>query len=332
MRQRLSLLTRAFTLIELLVVIAIIGVLIGLLLPAVQKVREAANRMKCSNSLKQLALACMNYEGSYGYLPPGGIWLPNPASSGGNWSSAKQNWIYSVLPYVEQQGLYNQLEPDPNRTSVNGGYWMPTIPVIGMLRCPSDSVLTDAPISNYVANIGPICTAGPGGCTNPFGAFNYCNQPSWGYTATSTVDDESNRLDQVRGAFSRLGAVVRLADISDGLSNTLLIGECLAYEHDHIYGNQHYLNANSGNSHCTTVVPINYKTDYHDNPWAGACVGNPDHNYDNWAVSWGFKSNHAGGANFAFGDGSVHFISQTIDMKTYCLLGCRNDGHPIGDY
>src|SRR5438046_3362565 len=89
---------KAFTLIELLVVIAIIGVLIGLLLPAVQKVREAANRMKCSNNLKQLALAALAYENTQGYLPPGGIWLPDPAATG-NWTGAKQSWLMTILPY-----------------------------------------------------------------------------------------------------------------------------------------------------------------------------------------------------------------------------------------
>ena len=326
-----SFIKRAFTLIELLVVIAIIGVLIGLLLPAVQKVREAANRMQCSNNLKQLGLACLNYENTSSILPPGGTWLPDPAATG-NWSSAKDNWLFKILPYVEQQGLYAQLVGDPNRTTPNNGYWSPTLPAVSIFRCPSDPVLTDVSVSNYSGNLGPICTVGPGGCTNPFGAFSYCNQPTWGYTSTSTQDDESNQLNQVRGTFCRLGVTIRLTDISDGLSNTILIGETLVWEHDHIYSNRHWASANGGNSHCTTVVPINYKTDYHDTPYTTSCSGNPDHNYANWAVCWGFKSNHTGGANFVFADGSVHFLSQTIDMKTYCLLGCRNDGQVLGNY
>src|SRR5205823_9832481 len=113
-----------FTLIELLVVIAIIGVLIGMLLPAVQKVREAANRMKCTNNLKQLGLACHNYHDSYGQFPPGVLYYPGPGLSpgavptdaAGGWSSSKGNWLALTLPYMEQNNLFNLI---PNRNVPN---------------------------------------------------------------------------------------------------------------------------------------------------------------------------------------------------------------------
>src|SRR5262245_4625972 len=96
----------SFTLIELLVVIAIIAILIGLLLPAVQKVREAAARLKCTNNLKQRALACHNYEGVYGKLPPGGL-VPTAQVDGNAWDDDRGSWLFHILPYVEQQGIFN---------------------------------------------------------------------------------------------------------------------------------------------------------------------------------------------------------------------------------
>src|SRR5215831_17395875 len=129
---------RAFTLIELLVVIAIIAVLVGLLLPAVQKVREAGNRLKCANNLKQLGLACHMYLDTYKIFPPGSKTIPT-----GDWNGDKGSWLVLTLPYMEQDALYKQI-PFPDKMSYNSiknspmGGKVETRVRLPYGRCPSD--------------------------------------------------------------------------------------------------------------------------------------------------------------------------------------------------
>src|SRR5277367_3086763 len=137
---------QAFTLIELLVVIAIIGVLIGLLLPAVQKVREAANRTKCQNTLKQLALACFAYESSEGAFPPGDAANTSAFSSGGGNGAS---WLFTILPYMEQPGLYNQVRTSGSFSNAFAAGILPQM--LPFTRCPSDPFdPTNALLCNYV--------------------------------------------------------------------------------------------------------------------------------------------------------------------------------------
>jgi prepilin-type processing-associated H-X9-DG protein len=103
-----------------------------------------------------------------------------------------------------------------------------------------------------------------------------------------------------------------------------MVGEILADKHDHVSGWNSWMHFNGGSSHVSTIVPINYKIKYND----GTC-NNPLENARNWNVGWGFRSGHTGGSQFAFGDGSVRFLPESIDMRTYQLLGCRNDGQPV---
>src|SRR5438105_3415764 len=133
---------RAFTLIELLVVIAIIGILIGLLLPAVQKVREAANRMKCANNFKQLGLAMHNRHDTYGRFPQGLVW-----NGGGYYAFPRSNWLYHIYPYIEQDAVYRLL-PQPQAAQCQWEPWWsaeatnpngPTRVVIKSFLCPSDN-------------------------------------------------------------------------------------------------------------------------------------------------------------------------------------------------
>jgi prepilin-type processing-associated H-X9-DG protein/prepilin-type N-terminal cleavage/methylation domain-containing protein len=328
----------AFTLIELLVVIAIIGILVSLLLPAVQKVREAAARLKCQNNFKQFGLACHSYADANGnVLPPGGKSMPQ-------WSSWTDNgtWLVYTLPYLEQQNLYNSLgdltisnQCDIAQNGVQNSAGQTVYPFstdgtpyngtngvkLPYARCPSDDYDDTVPVSNYVGSLGSQCAIGPYGCdpNQP-----YCNgqaqKPSWNYPVSPDHGNSPNAGD-IRGVFNRVGTRIKFpAAITDGLSNTIMVGESLPGSHDHLAQNRWWY-FNGGQSHCTTIIPINQLMPEQVNNSAAGCL-----NWSNWDTSWGFKSRHTGGANFLFCDGSVHFINQSIDRMTYNLLGCRNDG------
>src|SRR5262249_22589784 len=164
-----------FTLMELLVVLAIIAVLIGLLVPAVQKVREAANRTQCVNNLKQLALACHGYHDVNHCLPPGGTFNPpgNPLYNQGGWH------VYA-LPFLEQESLIRQI-PNlgvPFQDAIPAAIASGRVPAkLPYLRCPSDSYALDAPLTNYTGSQGPQCWRGKCGAANDPNQ-KYCNGTS----------------------------------------------------------------------------------------------------------------------------------------------------------
>ena len=376
---------KGFTLIELLVVIAIIGVLIALLLPAVQKVREAANRTQCMNNLKQIGLALHSYHDTYKYFPQGGrIFISN-----NDWDnySDKGGWHARLLPFIEQDNLYKAIPnwdyfnfnnfADPFNNSVLAIGNVSSPPGYGVAsdrsqctkpqatpaklpygRCPSDGEFTDLPVSNYVGSMGPGCVGSPCGYA-PF--LQYCwgdngsSQRIWGYVGEcgpNNLPDGTdcqnggsiNSASDAKGMFFRTamippngkGVRLNIASVSDGLSNTLMVGEVVVGWHDHLFHQSSdwtnngygWVQSNGGNYHASTCVPINYRTDVNDdNTW---CTPQ-DRAFHNWNLSWGFKSRHPGGANFVFADGSVHFIQEAIDHKTYQWLGCRNDGQVISN-
>jgi prepilin-type N-terminal cleavage/methylation domain-containing protein/prepilin-type processing-associated H-X9-DG protein len=354
---------KGFTLIELLVVIAIIAILIGLLVPAVQKVREAANRIKCSNNLKQYGIALHMYHDSNGAFPQGGrIYIKD-----NNWTNEgdKGGWQVYVLPYMEQDNLFRQIPSlsfyDFSATwnPLNDSIVAATNPLITNPpplphklpygRCPSDGTELEANASNYVGSLGPACVASPCGYA-PF-LQNCYGGPSWGFTGECGPGNAPDGTDcanngslgssrDLKGMFCRTalipgkqqGIQVNIASVTDGTSNTLMVGECIIGWHDHLThqstdwnSGTGWAQSNGGNYHCSTTVPINYRTDL---PADGDCTV-PAQTRFNWNLSWGFKSMHTGGANFVFADGSVHFLAQSIDMRTYQLLGCRNDGQVV---
>jgi prepilin-type N-terminal cleavage/methylation domain-containing protein/prepilin-type processing-associated H-X9-DG protein len=356
MRTRLNRRVRSpgFTLIELLVVIAIIAVLIGLLLPAVQKVREAAQRSQCSNNLKQLALGCLNFESANGSFPRGNA-ATGTFPDGGNTS-----WMFQALGFTEQTGLYQQvLAAGSLANAVTQNILPARVP---LSRCPSDGYeLRDGRLFSYVASTGPQCNNPSSGCGSPFQI--HCNgqvgsgttvppplatpthvgyEPSmsWGNTADAKL---------VRGMFSRGGARIRMNDVFDGTSNTLLIGEtlpefCEFQRYNSVTGRDPGWAGGNSVAQGQTIQPMNWKIDKvpagapPPASWSASCAscdatvnpsGDPNRCLWNWSTTWGFKSNHAGGVNFAFADGSVRFLSDTIDHKTYQYLGCRNDGQPV---
>jgi prepilin-type N-terminal cleavage/methylation domain-containing protein/prepilin-type processing-associated H-X9-DG protein len=336
---------KAFTLIELLVVIAIIAILIGLLLPAVQKVREAAARMQCSNNLKQLTLAVIGYaDVHHNVLPPGGLGAVIVVNGNNDWNDDRGSWLVHTLPFMEQDNLYKLIASSAggpitgtpysvsfagSRNTKNTGPAVCTGVKLPYGRCPSDDWDANATVSNYVGSLGPQCA--PSLCgNNPNN--RYCDPRNnglgdWGYSV-SPDHGNSWQAQDIRGPFNRLGAAVSFpGGFPDGTSNTILVGESLPGSHDHLAQNLWWY-YNGGQSHCTTIVPINsFMPNIVDN--SGAQCSKPAQEWYNWNLSWGFRSRHSGGVNFAFGDGHVQFVQEAIDAHTYNLLGCRNDGQPV---
>jgi len=299
-----------FTLVELLVVIAIIGVLIALLLPAVQQAREAARRIQCSNNLKQLGLAMHNYHDTFLQFPYAqfndvrdAYWL-----NGVKQNSERATWYPSVLPYIEQTALYEKFTGDFGKTQAyNWGSTADRATVVDGLVCPSDpyggKVGSAGFLGNYVVSAGSTVFTGPG--TGMNGIFY--------------VRSEND-----------------FADITDGTSNTLMFGEVLLApeisgpERDHT-GN--YFNGFDMESAFSTYQGPN--TSAPDVMYGGGCGSIPhspcidDIAQD--AVTYA-RSMHPGGVQFTLADGSVRFVPETVDIATYRNLGARNDGNVIGEY
>jgi prepilin-type processing-associated H-X9-DG protein len=340
----------------LLVVIAIIAILIGLLLPAIQRVRESSSRIACNNNLKQLALACVNYENSNHNIPPGDA--PSSSQHFVNGDDGA-SWMFLVLPYMEQDILYQEARSTGSLANAQSKGIVPV--KLSFTRCPSDSwMLTIGLYCNYVGSSGPQCNFTPtGNCDTPIFA-KYCNgaPENQSYLSTSGVPPvlqtypgyapsytwgDTNLTGLVRGMFVRGGAIIRFADVTDGSSNTILVGETLP---EFCEFQRYTTNGWAGSNHVSqgqTIQPINWPIDpigYPGPPnysancaqsWNGqpTCPSGPTHCMWNWHVTWGFKSRHPGGVNFAFGDGSVHWVNETIDHQLYQYLGCRHDGQPV---
>jgi len=345
----------AFTLIELLVVIAIIGVLIALLLPAVQKVREAANRTKCLNNIKQLVLACHNYHDVNGSLPPSGFMNPGDWSGNGNWSgnggwqADKGGFHLYILPYMEQDNLFAQVakfqlyapnvdtitqavyhDVNGNLVTSGNGVLPKELPYH---RCPSDGWNSGAHASNYVGNGGINDYSGSwANCAyDPFSPV-YCNgqamTPPHNWTCYSAENGMFRYIDTPKQH------PVKFSGCTDGLSNTILLGEDLDDKHVYLWGDQAGGDRGQYTMDCgfqlhNGHVPINYQIISAD--IQSGCTPDPKHAMLNLSVSSGYKSNHPGGANFGLSDGSCRFISQQIDQISLIQLCVRNDGEVISN-
>lgn len=325
-----------FTLVELLVVIAIIGVLVGLLLPAVQAAREAARRMQCSNNLKQIGLAMHNYADVYKQFAIG-TRLNDPANNNGNntpWSGGAHRTgsvLAKILPQLEQSPLADQIDyagdVDAQLNAMGFNTEIKMTPYI----CPSDGTtsgkLTAArQFYNYAVSMGNQNMSGRGWCDDyPNNSFNTRAQGILGgnlFRNGPTGHGSSNHGKDISGVFSRAGWAAAFKDITDGTSNVIMMGEILPSCGDHHRGGWYSSNA----LWTATTAPINFNT----------CGkrGVPDNqqncfDFRNWQTSQGFKSDHSSGAQFVFCDGSVHFLSESIDYLTYQQLGSRNDGEPL---
>ncbi|HVK14066.1 MAG TPA: DUF1559 domain-containing protein [Gemmataceae bacterium] len=313
---------RAFTLIELLVVIAIIAILIGLLLPAVQKIREAANRMKCTSHLKQIGLAVHNYHDTNGRMPPA-----YDARTG-------LSWHVLILPFIEQDNLYKQF--DQTNASVshaivgrNTPHGLVKIPIY---QCPSSPLKEQAfgapNNTNGPSDLIPANTGQPAAIPHYYGV----NGPRGTNPATGTAYPVGTATHEgvpaaTSGMFQRDGNLT-LGAVTDGLSNTIMVAEMswISPQYGTRYrtwtrGGEEYAGVVTGRPafvvSCRNVTnginamqTANLIAPYNDVP---------------------FGSQHPGGMNVGFGDGSCRFLRQSITINTYRALASRDGGEVLSN-
>jgi prepilin-type N-terminal cleavage/methylation domain-containing protein/prepilin-type processing-associated H-X9-DG protein len=370
---------RGFTLVELLVVIAIIGLLIALLLPAVQSAREAARRIQCVNNLKQIGIALHNYHDKVGMFPLGGVnYGDGDPRRGWTGGANALNWRALILPEIDQGNVYNALNlnitlavsrvgnPNPYAgltvwvtvmdvwlclsDGENGGGLRPWNGPYGQFPAggappldPSTGTpVTVCPVANYAGSFGDNYCGGPLNGGLPWETYPGDNllagQPrvGWhGFWGTNVGPRNGTPGlyfgiggGQLRGLFDYATVqTVRLASVTDGTSNTLMVGEVLPSR----AADSNLWMTNGGTAGMTVPLGWHSNTFPADDP---LCL----FNFEGItapvgcrfsAAAKGFASMHPGGANFLFADGSVRFLKNSISLVTYCALGSRNGGEIV---
>ncbi|HEV3416535.1 MAG TPA: DUF1559 domain-containing protein [Pirellulales bacterium] len=368
---------RAFTLVELLVVITIIGILMSLLLPAVQSAREAARKLQCANNIKNLGLALLNYHTSFGAFPASSVWktgwVPN---KGGNLdltnidkpnnNQLAETWVITILPQIEQQNLRNSFDltnPIPNAANANARGT-----VLSIMLCPSDAYNQKPFDGSVSSSTNQLNVAG-----SPWARGNYAANASLGYMGPINVNGAGTGTQPTGGGWADrwcrgvmgANASVRLDDIKDGASNTILVGEIRAglipqdtrgvwamsgaapsalWAHGYIVDHS---SPNSQNSDDDMLSCTDVQTAVGGSSGSGSqgqkvliqmgmgCWSGNGPNSQQAA-----RSMHIGGVNTCFADGSVRFISDYVQTTTMSVppgtnlgvwdkLNLSNDGQPI---
>jgi prepilin-type processing-associated H-X9-DG protein/prepilin-type N-terminal cleavage/methylation domain-containing protein len=293
-----------FTLVELLVVIAIIGVLVALLLPAVQAARGAARRTQCSNNLKQIGLAILNYENTHSVLP-----VSFPHYQEGGVDGSGESWMVGILPFIEEGAVFGQLDTsgraDLRQGMVGRGNREIIATPIDIYFCPSDAtkgelrtdvwMLANIPFAttNYAGVLGPHNLGG----SSLFGGLPDCHN----FSATG--------IKECSGTFWRhsILAPVKLASFTDGTSTTTIVGEVLPEFDSFKYW------ALGNGTWASTHAPVNWIPEPNE-PWNG------------WFNQISFRSRHSGGANFLWGDGHVSLMSEAVNTDLYRAVSTREKG------
>ena len=313
---------RAFTLVELLVVIAIIGILVALLLPAVQAAREAARRMQCQNHLKQMGLGMLVHHEAFGFLPGGGwgwTWTGDPDRGTGKNQPA--GWNYALLPYIEQQNVFDlgvDGKPDELTTTQKQGALTRDQTTIAVFVCPSRRAnilyprpkgmtyqnglqVTKAGVLDYAANAGDTSASWHGGPGSMASALD----PAYDWNVGNT---------QSNTGISFARSEISIGEIKDGTTNTYMLGERSLMI-------SHYSTGQN-----TADDFGMYEGCAHDT-YRWCYAGNtPDQDRAGLDRYTAFGSAHVGGCNFVLCDGSVRVISYSIESATHARLGNRKDG------
>jgi prepilin-type N-terminal cleavage/methylation domain-containing protein len=344
-----SIAARGFTLVELLVVIAIIGILVALLLPAVQSAREAARRAQCANNMKNIGLALLNYADAKKTLPPAtGLVMGFAEVTGGT-------WVVKILPYIEEQAVYDRFDQKkPSNDPANAVAIAAPLP---WLICPSDSERQssdgvdppgqhndggsgvynpkDTPVMSlwYPVSLGPTDMDAARFCSGPYPGTaanpNYCRQGANFGSGPAPANDPTTPVGQApsfAGLFGRYPKGISLKQITDGQTHVFMAGETIPYHCRYIC------------AHCPnfpmagTNIPLNTMLKFPPpgTPGVGSgkslCSDATNPECGGYSEACGYKSHHPGGAHMLMADASTHLVAESIDFQVFYLLGARKSG------